>query len=298
MLALAVSSATAATVIHVPADQPTIQAAINAATNGDTVLVAPGTYTENINFSGKAITVKSANGPGVTTITNNGGGATITFNGGEGAASVLNGFTILGAGNSVGIQVSSSPTILNNRITGNHSCDGAGISVNFGSPLIKCNTIVGNFHDTCSGGVGGGGIAVVGAGSAQILGNVISTNNAGNGVGGGGISLFAAGTPTIMNNIISNNTAVAGGAISMVNQSDAIVVQNLIYNNNASQGSGIYFLVPSGDRGPLLVNNTIVAGSGATQGTAVFASGFDDQVQFYNNLPSHRSFWPKCGVLR
>jgi hypothetical protein len=263
-----------------------IQAGINAASNGDSILVSPGTYNENINFLGKAITVKSTNGRAVTTITSNGGGSTVTFSGGEGPASILNGFTVVGdTNNTVGIGINStSPTILNNKITGNHSCDGAGISVSFGSPLISGNVITGNFHDLCSGGVGGGGIAVVGAGNAQIIGNVISNNNAGNGVGGGGISLFASGTPTIMNNIISNNTAVAGGAISMVNQSDANIIQNLIYNNAASQGSGIYFLVPFGDRGPLLVNNTIVGGIGTTQGTAVFASGFDSNVQFYNNL--------------
>ncbi len=50
------SAAKAQTVIHVPADHPTIQAAIIAAVNGDTVLVAPGTYKENINLNGKAIT--------------------------------------------------------------------------------------------------------------------------------------------------------------------------------------------------------------------------------------------------
>ena len=45
--------------IHVPADYATIQAAINAATNGDLVLVAQNTYYENINYKGKAITVAS-----------------------------------------------------------------------------------------------------------------------------------------------------------------------------------------------------------------------------------------------
>jgi len=43
-----VSSAQAKT-IHVPANLPTIQGAIVAAWNGDTVLVAPGTYVENYN---------------------------------------------------------------------------------------------------------------------------------------------------------------------------------------------------------------------------------------------------------
>ena len=61
LLALTPHTAGAAT-INVPAGQPTIQAAINAASNGDTVLVAPGTYRENINFMGKAITVTSSGG--------------------------------------------------------------------------------------------------------------------------------------------------------------------------------------------------------------------------------------------
>src|SRR5947209_17851598 len=72
LLGLTPLTARAAT-INVPAGQPTIQAAINAASNGDTVLVAPGTYYENINFMGKAITVTSYCGPEVTTI--NGGAA-------------------------------------------------------------------------------------------------------------------------------------------------------------------------------------------------------------------------------
>src|SRR5215468_7514237 len=54
--------------INVPANQPTIQAAINAAVNGDEILVAPGTYHEAINFSGKTIQLRSTNGPAATMI--------------------------------------------------------------------------------------------------------------------------------------------------------------------------------------------------------------------------------------
>src|SRR6266436_1528190 len=68
LLLVTLPVASTATTIHVPADQPTIQAAIDAAVNGDTVLVSDGTYKENIDFKGKAITVKSVNGFATTII--------------------------------------------------------------------------------------------------------------------------------------------------------------------------------------------------------------------------------------
>ena len=282
--------------IHVPGDQATIQEAINVANPGDTVLVAPGTYSENLNFSGKAITVTSSGGAAQTIIDGSAKAPVVIFNTGEGLKSVLNGFTIQNGSTlntpfeGAGISINSaSPTIINNVIQNNSGCTGGGMAVQFSSALIQGNTITNNNDFACSGG-DGAGIYVGGSGSAQIIGNVITNNSATNGGAGGGIALFAAGTPTLRNNIIYGNAAggvspaTQGGGIWIVNQSDALIVQNLIYNNSAQQGSGIYFLVPSGDVGPTLVNNSIVGASGGTQGSAVYAAGFDSQVRFFNNL--------------
>ncbi len=291
---LSLGTATAQTTIRVPADQPTIQAAIGAAVHGDTVLVAPGTYVENLNFLGKAITVASEGGPAVTVIDGGRAGVVVTFGSGEGRAAVLRGFTVTNGGGfwGSGIAVSNaSPTIEANVISGNTGCDGVGVNVSFGSPRIANNEISGNVRTTCSGGVGGAGIKVGGASVAVIEGNIIADNRLSGG-NGGGISLFAAGAPLIRNNVIVRNSvsgvspAAEGGGIWIVNQSDALIVQNLIAGNSAGEGGGVYWLVPSGARGPRLVNNTIAdnLATVAGRGSAVFADGFDVNAALINNV--------------
>src|SRR6266566_3740429 len=171
--------ANAGAIIHVPADQPSIQGGIDAASNGDTVLVAPGLYVENINFHGKAITVISEQGAGITIIDGGARDSVATFASGEGLSSVLSGFTLqnglstfstpsFGSGGGVSIR-NTSPTIQNNLIRNNRACDGIGIHINSGSPLIQGNTITNNTRTGCSGGIGGAGIAVLGGAAAQIL---------------------------------------------------------------------------------------------------------------------------------
>jgi hypothetical protein len=281
---LPMESASAQAVINVPGDSPTIQGAIDVAASGDTVLVAPGTYFENISFGGKAITVESAQGPEATIIDGNRAGSVVTFVSGEGPASVLRGFTLqrgFAGFEGGGVKISSSsPTVVGNIITNNTACTGgAGITVDFSSPRIQDNVISNNSQIYCSGG-GGGGISVGGAGQAQIIDNVITGNSFSY---GGGIELFAAGTPTIRGNVIRANTASTfGGGMYIVNHSDASIVQNLIIGNQAGQGGGIYWGVPSGYRGPLLVNNTIADNRG--QGSGIFAGGFDAQAQLFNNI--------------
>ncbi len=83
-----------ADVLSVPGTFPTIQGAIDTAVDGDTVVVAPGTYNEAIDFLGKAIVVVAEQGPDVTTLSGPVDQSLVTFSRGETEASILEGFTV------------------------------------------------------------------------------------------------------------------------------------------------------------------------------------------------------------
>lgn len=293
-LALPAGAAT----INVPGDQPTVQAAINAAVAGDEVVVAPGVYKENVNFGGKAITVRSSSGPAVTILDGQQLGSVVIFTTGEGRGSVLRGFTLKnGRASSIGgsgIRLQgTSPTIVNNVITNNQGCSsGPGIHVQGGSPLISANVITNNSVQTGCSGQSGGGINVSGAGSAEITNNTITGNSA---TFGGGVSFNAAGTPTLSNNRISGNTGISGGGgIRLSNASNVLIRQNVIVENTAPRGAGIEWTVPSGQRGPRLVNNTIAANlaTASPYVSGIYADGFDGQVEMVNNI-----IYAKAGMI-
>jgi parallel beta-helix repeat protein len=293
-------AASAQNTINVPGDQATIQGAINVANNGDTVLVAPGTYNENINFNGKAITVTSSAGAVQTIIDGGAVAPVVTFDTNETSTSTLNGFTLqhgISTVNSLyrgaGVYVYfASPLIKSNVIQNNNACVGGGIGVYYGSPVIRENTIKSNSMNGCSGGYGA--ISVDGPGSTEIIGNTIRDNTANTG-NCGGISLDGSSSTTIQNNIITGNVvtglspASVGGGICMWNilsfmaPANALIIQNIIYGNTAGQGGGIYAFVPSGAR-PRFLNNTIIGSSNSAQGSAVYIAGYADQAQFLNNL--------------
>lgn len=139
-----VCSFSKARIIYVPADFGNIQDAINDANNGDTVIVADGTYTgagnRDISFLGKSITVQSLNGPNNCSINGQGNYRLFYFNGNEEPNSVLDGFTITNGsairGGGMYCQ-NSSPTITNCQFIGNTANNsGGGIYCQNSSPMI------------------------------------------------------------------------------------------------------------------------------------------------------------------
>jgi nitrous oxidase accessory protein NosD len=279
--------ASAAVVWHVPGDFSTIQAALNAAADGDEIQVSPGTYRENLTIT-KDVLLRSTGGPGLTVVDGGGAGRVVTISEGVSASSAtLEGFTIrggAGAWEGGGVSLASASAVIRgNIIEDNRACDGAGIAMVGGAPRVEANIIRHNSRSGCSGGIGGGGILLRMAGSAVVVGNTIENNAIGSGPGGG-LSLNAAGTPRIEGNIIRFNTAsTGGGGVYVQNASDADLIQNLVYGNTAAYGGGIDWRVPSGQRGPWLLNNTI-AENNAPTGSAVRADGYDGGVVLENNL--------------
>ena len=268
------------TAIFVPAVQPTIQAAIESAVDGDWVLVAPGTYVENIDFLQKAIMLKSMEGPDATIIDGSQSGSVVTFSDLWTKEAVLDGFTIRnGSGTDYkggGIYcTSSSPTITNCTISGNtaygyegiggNSCYGGGIYCGGlgSSPTIANCTISGNRVRGFFG--AGGGIYCHISSTPMIFNCTISANNVSSSFDGfgGGIGCAAA-IAVIMNCMISNNYAYdAGGGIGCQNQALARIANCKISRNSANwSGGGINCDYASS----LVITNCIIAKNHAEYG--------------------------------
>lgn len=283
------SLAWAGTTIHVPADQPTIQAGMDAAVNGDIVMVSPGTYYEHINFNGKAITVTSSGGPQVTIIdASQSSGATVTFSSGETAKSILSGFTLQNGLPEVSIS-SSSPTVQGNAIGGGNSTYyyGDGIYSQFGAPLIQGNLIVGN---------PGNGISASSDLGMKVIGNVIGAN------GNSGINTqYAGGLDLIQQNTILENSYTGIFYFPSSVGGNGQFIQNLIYGNgsyganlqapftmisNTISGNNAGCCGNSGEiwvalNGATTIQNNLIISQGSDQG--VFCQEDDSTSDFTNN---------------
>ncbi len=255
----------AGSALLVPAQYPTIQECISAAVDGDTCLVAPGTYVENIDFLGKAITLRSDAGADVTIIDGNQTGSVVTFSSGMAEEALIEGFTIRNGDAYTGGGIHCdilSPTITNCTITGNIASYGGGIHCFSSESMITNCRIIGNFASNL-GGSGGGGIYCVDSSPTisccTIKGNIASYD-------GGGINCRSY-SPKIDNCEITENTARYGGGISSFS-SYLTILNCTISRNRAEQGGGINC---SGPWSQAIVNCTITENI-AYSGGGIFCS--------------------------
>lgn len=234
-------AATAATLYVGPDETYTeIQPAINAAVNGDEIVVRDGVYTgpnnKNLDFFDKAISLRSDSGPANCIIDCEGNGTGVNFFVYSVPSNqVLDGFSIVNAswgtgfgGSAIFCDIDSKPQIRNCFISGNSAFQGGGIYCYGSSPVITDCTISGNFA-----GLHGGGIYCYD--SLPVIDNCdISDNTAG--VGGGGFICHSS-SPKISNSLIRGNWGYDyGGGVS--SNYSASTLTNCIIIDNSTYGSG------------------------------------------------------------
>ncbi len=217
-------------------DYPTIQQAINTASNGDVIVLADGTFSGNYNrdidFLGKEIIVQSLSGNPTECIIDAQGSAgsphrCVNFKDGEGSSSVLQGITLKNAyveSSYTGAAVfcyNSSPTINNCIFSGGNGGRGGGIGCNNSSPIVTYCTFEDN-HATM----------------------------------GGAFYVGDTSEPNIEHATFVANTSInAGGAVYIRDESTATLTNCTFVGNVGSSGSGVFIAQPGNNYA--IVNNSI-----------------------------------------
>jgi hypothetical protein len=245
-----------ALVRHVPSEShKTIQSAIDASGHGDTVLVGPGVYKENLMMR-EPVSLISTQGPGKTTIDAGGRGVGLTCIQVVDSTAVIRGFTFKNGvglhGGGVFLSTSfltvegntfvadsakyggglcalwSNSIIRNNTFSKNRAAYGGAIYTMFLSPEIDSNIVEDNRASL------GGGLYISTSSEAEVRDNIIRRNTAER---GGGVYMNTA-FPLFERNALSDNRAEEGGGISSL-RSGGTIRENVLWKNRAPRGGAI-----------------------------------------------------------
>jgi len=270
--------------VYVPDDYPTIQGAIDAALDGWTILVRPGTYVENIDYLGKEITVQSTDGPDVTTIdgsqpTDPDRRSTVYFGSGETFGTVLRGFSITGGRGSRrwsslyggGIAVSVSAATIRDCIVEGNSAKGTGGGIDcWVGDIDLVDSIIRNNEAAV-----GGGLAFTGASFSRLTDVLVQENTADR---GGGLGLAEAAIDILRCSFVRNTATdefgEGGGALYAIDEPHLRFYATVFLQNQAECGGAI-FSWPVGDPGRLFFESCLFAENVATrEGGAIYAQDY------------------------
>ena len=254
-----------ARIINVPVDYPKIQSAINASQDGDTIVVYPGTYRENIRFLGKKVVLTSRfyesldNSYILSTIidgsthTSPDTGSVVLFINHEDSTSVIQGFTLTGG----------SGTNWKDEHGAGIYREGGAILTAFSGPTIKNNLIINN---------------------ACVKNNKVVSS-------GGGAIRSGDGYPRILNNVILNNVGRYGTAL-VFNYCNAIVRNNIIYKNSGGEDyAGGAIWVNQDLNTPKIIENNTIVGNSSVSGGGGYSDNYGSSTILRNNI-----FWGNKGL--
>jgi predicted outer membrane repeat protein len=258
-----------ARIIEVPGDYAQVQAAIDAAEEGDEILVHPGLYGETLDFGGKAISVNSIDpeDPVVveTTIIDASDVecgrhcSVVEFSSGEGPGSILSGFTLTG-GRGVDVRINGN---LESTAGGGIYCSGTAPTISH--CVIRDNVTFGNWEGYVS---GGGGVYC--GGGAPVLNDCVIRDNV-SGKGGGGIRCTQDSSPTLSRCSITGNTAAEdGGGVGASHRSHVALLEcSLLFNHAAEDGGACFEFFRSS---LALTGCTLAGNSAAGRGGGIYGS--------------------------
>ncbi|MHC5005781.1 MAG: right-handed parallel beta-helix repeat-containing protein [Planctomycetota bacterium] len=241
--------------------------ALQVAVDTDEIVVAAGTYVETVDFGGRAVTLRSADGPEVTIIDAHGVGTVVVCDSGEGPGTVLQGFTITGGVGAPGTgggmyNHQSNPTVINCRFLDNSAATVGGGMYNYdASPTVIDCAFSGNSAAWSGGGMANEGLYE--PSSPTVIGCTFTGNTADD---GGGMTNLNDAAPTLIGCTFIDNVAfVAGGGMS--NSAGSLTVANCTFiGNTATDDGGAVW----NSRGYPAITNSTFSGNSAGAAGALY----------------------------